>query len=58
MAAGIPAGKAIVATLVYRLVSYWLPLLAGPVAWGLYKFRYARRDRREARAGLVQNAVK
>jgi uncharacterized protein (TIRG00374 family) len=50
VAAGIPAGKAVVATLAYRLVSYWLPLLAGPVAWGLYRFRYARRDRREARA--------
>jgi uncharacterized protein (TIRG00374 family) len=58
VAAGIPAGKAIVATLVYRLVSYWLPLLAGPVAWGLYKFRYARRDRREARADLVRHMVK
>jgi uncharacterized protein (TIRG00374 family) len=52
VAAGIPAGKAVVATLAYRLVSYWLPLLAGPVAWTLYRFRYGRRDRRAARAGV------
>jgi uncharacterized protein (TIRG00374 family) len=52
VAAGIPAGKAVVATLVYRLVSYWLPLLAGPVAGTLYRYRYARRVRREAHVGV------
>jgi uncharacterized membrane protein YbhN (UPF0104 family) len=50
VAAGIPAGKAVLATLAYRLVSYWLPLLAGPVAWTLYRRRYGLRDRREAKA--------
>ncbi len=52
VAAGIPAGKAVVATLAYRLVSYWLPLLAGPVAWTLYRYRYGRQDRRAARADV------
>ena len=35
--AGIPAAQATVATLGYRLVSYWLPLLAGAVAWLLFR---------------------
>jgi uncharacterized protein (TIRG00374 family) len=35
--AGIPAAQAAVATLAYRLVSYWLPLLAGAVAWILFR---------------------
>jgi hypothetical protein len=26
--------------LIYRLASYWLPLLAGPFAYGLFKVRY------------------
>ncbi len=35
--AGIPAAQATVATLAYRLVSYWLPLLAGAVAGVLFR---------------------
>jgi len=45
VAAGIPADKAVLATLAYRLVSYWLPMLVGPLAWGLYRWRYWLRDR-------------
>jgi hypothetical protein len=30
--AGVPAGEAVVATLAYRLVSFWLPIPAGGVA--------------------------
>jgi uncharacterized protein (TIRG00374 family) len=41
--AGVPASQATLATLAYRLVSYWLPILAGPVAYGLYRRRSARR---------------
>ena len=37
---GISAGDAAVATLAYRLVSYWLPLPAGVVAWILARRRY------------------
>jgi uncharacterized membrane protein YbhN (UPF0104 family) len=39
-AAGVPAALAAVATLAYRLASYWLPLLAGLVALGLFRRRY------------------
>jgi uncharacterized protein (TIRG00374 family) len=38
--AGVPAGAAAVATLAYRLVSYWLPLPAGAVAWLVHRRRY------------------
>jgi len=31
--------------LIYRLASYWLPILAGPVAYGLFWNRYLRRQR-------------
>ena len=40
--AGMDTGAALVATLAYRLVSYWLPMLAGAVAYGLYVHRYGR----------------
>jgi uncharacterized protein (TIRG00374 family) len=35
--AGVPAAEATLATLAYRLVSYWLPILAGPVAYALFR---------------------
>jgi uncharacterized protein (TIRG00374 family) len=38
--AGVKGGTAVVATLAYRLISYWLPLLAGSVAYPLYRRRY------------------
>ena len=38
--AGVNGGKAVVATLAYRLASYWLPLLAGGIAYPLYRRRY------------------
>jgi uncharacterized protein (TIRG00374 family) len=38
--AGVAGGAAAVATLVYRLGSYWLQLPAGLVAWILYRRRY------------------
>jgi uncharacterized membrane protein YbhN (UPF0104 family) len=37
--AGVSASDAILATLAYRLVSYWLPILAGPVAYWLHTRR-------------------
>jgi uncharacterized membrane protein YbhN (UPF0104 family) len=39
--AGVNAGDAALATLAYRLVSYWLPLPAGGVAAYLYRRRSA-----------------
>lgn len=38
--AGVNSGEAVLATLAYRLASYWLPLLAGPAAYALFKRRY------------------
>jgi uncharacterized protein (TIRG00374 family) len=38
--AGVPGGEAFVATLAYRLVSYWLPLLAGLLAYVVFRRRY------------------
>jgi uncharacterized protein (TIRG00374 family) len=40
--AGVTATDATIATLAYRLVSYWLPLPAGLIAYGLYRRRYGR----------------
>ncbi len=38
--ARVPAAAAALSTLAYRLVSYWLPTLAGPVAYIVFKSRY------------------
>ena len=37
--AGMTTAQATLATLAYRLVSYWLPVAAGPVAYALYRRR-------------------
>ena len=37
--AGMTAAQATLATLAYRLVSYWLPVASGPVAYALYRRR-------------------
>jgi uncharacterized protein (TIRG00374 family) len=42
-AAGIGAGKAVAATLLFRLVSFWLPLPVGAVAGWWFRRRYPRR---------------
>jgi uncharacterized protein (TIRG00374 family) len=39
--AGVPGSRALVATLAYRLASYWLPLLAGLAACLLFRRRYS-----------------
>ena len=41
--AGVNSSQAVLATLTYRLASYWLPLLAGPIAYGLFWIRYQGR---------------
>jgi uncharacterized protein (TIRG00374 family) len=38
--AGLPATAAVTATLLYRLVSFWLPLPVGGVAYVLYRRRW------------------
>ncbi|RZV46913.1 MAG: flippase-like domain-containing protein [Acidimicrobiales bacterium] len=40
---GINAQDAAVAALAYRVVSYWLPMAAGPAAWMAFRRRYPRR---------------
>lgn len=37
---GISFQNALLATLAYRIVSLWLPILAGPVAWIAFRNRY------------------
>ncbi|MGZ8692208.1 MAG: lysylphosphatidylglycerol synthase transmembrane domain-containing protein [Gaiellaceae bacterium] len=39
--AGVTAGDALLATLAYRLVSYWLPIPAGAIAYGAFRRRFA-----------------
>jgi uncharacterized protein (TIRG00374 family) len=41
--AEVNSSQALLATLTYRLASYWVPLLAGPIAYGLFRIRYRNR---------------
>ncbi len=41
--AGVGGGDAVLATLVYRLASFWLPIPAGLIAYGLFHYRYPDR---------------
>jgi uncharacterized protein (TIRG00374 family) len=41
--AEVNSSQALLATLTYRLASYWVPLLAGPIAYGLFRIRYRSR---------------
>jgi uncharacterized protein (TIRG00374 family) len=38
--AGVPSGRAIIATLAYRLVTYWLPIFAGCGIYVAFRRRY------------------
>jgi uncharacterized protein (TIRG00374 family) len=51
--AQVNSSQAVLATLTYRIASYWLPLCAGPVAYGLFRMRYRNRasDRTVTRRG-------
>lgn len=40
--AGVPAADAVVATLAYRIISYWLPIFVGPFAYLAFRMRYGR----------------
>ena len=46
--AGVSAADAVLATLAYRLVSYWLPLVAGPFAYLAHRRRYVGRPKEPA----------
>jgi len=49
--AGVRPGHAVLATLAYRIASYWLPLLAGLPAYLLFRHRYGRPAPRHATPG-------
>lgn len=38
--AGIPSEQALLATLAYRIVSYWLPMPVGLIAWFVFRHKY------------------
>src|SRR6266540_1021979 len=38
--AGVSGARAVLATLAYRMVSYWLPIIAGSVAYPVFRHRY------------------
>jgi uncharacterized protein (TIRG00374 family) len=38
--AGVPGVDAVVATLAYRIISYWLPIFVGPFAYLAFRARY------------------
>lgn len=40
--ANVPSASAVVATLAFRVGSYWLPTIAGGVCWFLYRHRFGR----------------
>jgi uncharacterized membrane protein YbhN (UPF0104 family) len=52
--AQVDSSQAVLATLAYRLASYWAPLLAGPIAYGVFHLRY--RSRRSPRPTNVARA--
>ena len=39
----VDSSQAVLATLTYRLASYWVPLCAGPIAYGLFRIRRKKR---------------
>ena len=41
--AEVNSSQAVLATLAYRIASYWVPLCAGPIAYGLFRLRYRSR---------------
>jgi uncharacterized protein (TIRG00374 family) len=51
--AEVNSSQAVLATLAYRIASYWLPLCAGPVAYGLFRLRYRSRPS-SPKAGVAQ----
>jgi uncharacterized protein (TIRG00374 family) len=41
---GLSAAQAVLATLAYRLASYWLPMIAGPFAYAAFRRRYGEAE--------------
>jgi uncharacterized protein (TIRG00374 family) len=55
--AGVHPGYAVLATLGYRIASYWLPLLAGPPAYLMFRRRYGRPAPRRAGPAEADSAA-
>jgi uncharacterized protein (TIRG00374 family) len=53
--AGVAAQDALTATLLYRLVAYWLPIPAGGVAYALFRRRYG--GLRSSRTGSASSPI-
>ena len=49
--AGVPGGDAVVATLAYRIISYWLPIAVGPFAYFAFRLRYGKPGQGDGAAG-------
>jgi uncharacterized protein (TIRG00374 family) len=56
--AGVGAGAAVVATLAYRLVSFWLPIPAGGVAAIIHKRKYGDAPVEELEEGIAQEDLR
>jgi uncharacterized protein (TIRG00374 family) len=55
--AGVRAGYAFLATLAYRIASYWLPLISGLPAYLLFRHRYGRPVARRAASGEADSTA-
>jgi uncharacterized protein (TIRG00374 family) len=55
--AGVHASDAVLATLAYRIASYWLPLFAGLPAYLLFRHRYGRPVPRRATPGQADSTA-
>jgi len=54
--AGVPVALAAVATLAYRLASYWIPMLVGGVAYAWFQARYRHQIRERSINGAGSRA--
>ncbi len=55
--AGVPGGDAVVATLAYRIISYWLPIMVGPFAYFAFRLRYGKPGQGNGAAGAGGTAL-
>jgi uncharacterized protein (TIRG00374 family) len=55
--AGVAASDALAATLLYRIVSFWLPLPAAAVAYVLFRWREVRRAQQTSGGSRVAAAA-
>jgi uncharacterized protein (TIRG00374 family) len=51
--AEVDSSQAVLATLTYRIASYWVPLCAGPIAYGLFRIQRKRQEERERQGRAI-----